>query len=446
MAPYEKAFVDGNSRLFLDRANVFLARGKKIVGCYGMRRFVIYIQFVVACMDLWLCKYVKHLFKMPEPSNCRSLCNCRFIDLEKSMQSYLRTSFPKPKTMAWPLSNEPHISCWGSYAQQASVHGAYLVLKKHHYCFRFPIEAGVSQTDMYQAARLRGLQPLIINEGISLKSPDSLTLQVVQSVAGSIPVISTSNRTDFTRMVQAFAFKNEPTPIPNSMGACMIAGYNNWNRIHTYKKKWIVDNPNHCSETAWQTEFNRLVSQKLLYQDRFIILHDGPYSGVSAEEMGLNAEEWRALSLKIRLTHECTHYFTKRVFGVMRRHVFDELLADYAGLVAAMGCFRADWFLLFMGMEDYPVYREGGRLQNYLDNISLDSYEFQMVQTMLKAAAENLQRFDYQLGPEHRELAGQAMVLLAICHFSLMQLAEETAPAQLRERLQLVEIDFREGG
>lgn len=45
--------------------------------------------------------------------------------------------------------------------------------------------------------------------------------------------------------------------------------------------------------------------------------------------------------------------------------MLDELIADYAGIVAAWGRYRADWFLRFVGLEDYPRYREGGRLQNY---------------------------------------------------------------------------------
>ena len=125
--------------------------------------------------------------------------------------------------------------------------------------------------------------------------------------------------------------------------------------------------------------------------------------------------------------------------GVMRRHVFDELLADYAGIVAALGCFRADWFLRFMGLEAYPLYRDGGRLQNYLEGMAPQSMEFQEVQTHLKAAAENLERFDQQLGETYRSLSKQALVLLTICRFTLLELAAEPAPELLWETLRLLE-------
>jgi len=36
------------------------------------------------------------------------------------------------------------------------------------------------------------------------------------------------------------------------------------------------------------------------------------------------------------------------------------------GIIEAFGEYHADLFLRFMGLEDYPKYRNGGRLQNYL--------------------------------------------------------------------------------
>ena len=46
----------------------------------------------------------------------------------------------------------------------------------------------------------------------------------------------------------------------------------------------------------------------------------------------------------------------------MRNNLHDELIADYAGITAAIGHYRAAWFLRFLGLEDYPTYRPGGRL------------------------------------------------------------------------------------
>jgi hypothetical protein len=140
------------------------------------------------------------------------------------------------------------------------------------------------------------------------------------------------------------------------------------------------------------------VPRKELYQDRFLILSDGPYSNVTVGEIGLSDTEWRRQSTMIRLEHECTHYFTLRVFGSMRNNLLDELIADYMGITAAADRYRSDWFLRFMGLESFPVYREGGRLQNYRGRPPLSEGAFGTLRALVRDIAENLQRVDNCLG------------------------------------------------
>jgi hypothetical protein len=341
----------------------------------------------------------------------------------------------------WPLEPEAHIAAWQQYEAEARKCDAWTILQKRLVQLQIPIEPGISQTRLYQAVTRKGLPPhkAMLKGGLGLQKPEAINLFIHNSAAGLVPVIKTGSHADFALLIQAILFQNEPTPIPLSAGAYMITGYNNWGRLRDYRIRWAAQNPDNCSEAAWQAEFKRLLPEKYRYQDRFIILYDGSYSGVPAEAMELDDDEWRVLSLKIRLEHECTHYFTKRVLGVMRNHLFDELLADYAGIVAALGHFRADWFLRFMGMEAYPAYRDGGRLQNYLDSLPLQSIAFREVQAQLKAAAENLERFDQRLGEAYRTLERRAWALLTICCFTLPELAAESAPESLWEILQFLE-------
>jgi hypothetical protein len=163
-------------------------------------------------------------------------------------------------------------------------------------------------------------------------------------------------------------------------------------------------------------------------------LSDGPYSGVSAESLGLNSATWRDLSFQIRLAHECAHYFTKRAFVAMRKHLHDELLADYAGLVAGIGRFRADWFLRFMGLEAYPAYRRGARLENYVPDEWLDSAEFPPTAAALHTAAHTLEQFDQTIAYRDRTLSGQGVVLSAIASLSLAELAAPNGLAALTQR------------
>src|SRR5207237_7151624 len=124
----------------------------------------------------------------------------------------------------------------------------------------------------------------------------------------------------------------------------------------------------------WSEEFRALVPKKELYEDRFIILSTGPYSGVPAERTGFSEDVWLPLSLSIRREHEATHYFTLRAAGTMRNNLVDELVADFVGLVRTFGRYREDLALLFFGLEDFPAYREGGRLQTYRGTLSAAAF------------------------------------------------------------------------
>jgi hypothetical protein len=178
-----------------------------------------------------------------------------------------------------------------------------------------------------------------------------------------------------------------------------------------------------------------LIPQKHLYQDRFIILSRGPYSNVASSSLGLADDEWLSLSLQIRLEHECAHYFTKRVFGVIRQHVHDELLADYAGIVVANGRYRADWFLRFMGLEDYPHYRSGARLENYLEPTWQQEPVFTEVKQVVFRAARNLERFDQTLPGQERDESLQAAILCGLASIGLDQLAATKGPSLLAEKV-----------
>jgi hypothetical protein len=271
--------------------------------------------------------------------------------------------------------------------------------------------------------------------GLVLKQPEKLQLIIHQSIAGAIPVLLTGNREDFVSLVQALTMRNEPKPIPASMGACMVAGFNNWDRIRQYRQQWEDKNPLNCSESSWAEEFGRLIPHKELYQDRLILLSDGPYSDVPASEMGLSESQWRNLSLTIRLEHECTHYFTRRLFDSMRNNLLDELIADYRGIVAATGHYRADWFLRFLGLESFPNYREGGRLQNYRGQPPLSDGAFKILQALVKTAVENLERFDAEYAGELITLNNQPLMLVALTYLTLEELASKEARIRLKKTI-----------
>ncbi|MCF2147149.1 hypothetical protein IQ276_011960 [Desmonostoc muscorum LEGE 12446] len=338
--------------------------------------------------------------------------------------------------LKFPLTPEFFVAAWQEYAVEARVVGVFEELKQRLVQLRFPIEEGISQTEAYLSATRRGATTDGMPEatGLVLQQPEKLQLILHQSLAGIIPVLLPGNREDFLSLVQALTKRNEPQPVPNSMGACIISGFNNWDRIRQYRQKWEAENFAR-SEINWAKEFQRLIPQKQLYQDKFVILSDGAYSNVSASDMGLEESQWQQLSLTIRLEHECTHYFTRRLFNSMRNNILDELIADYRGIVAARGYYRADWCLRFLGLESFPDYREGGRLQNYQGNPPLSGGAFRTLQALVKAAAENLQRFHTEYAQKLTDTNIQPLMLMALTYLTLEELASKEANSLIQQNL-----------
>jgi hypothetical protein len=317
-----------------------------------------------------------------------------------------------------PLPDEPFVATWERWAEEARQRGAFAVLSDNLPQLRFPIRDRISATDDYRAATLRGVPPeeLPGATGLELERPGLIELAIHPSPAGRIPVLLVRGRAEFVALVRALGRRNEPSPVPDSQGALMVGGFNNWARIRELRSRG--------QEVTGTTP-------KELYQDRFILLSDGPYSAVPAVELGLADDEWKEISLAIRRDHECAHYFTRRLFGSMRNHAHDELIADWAGLVAATGRFRADWFLCFLGLEDPSRYRPGGRLDIYRGDLS--DAAFAALHEVIRSAALNLESFDAPL----ETLEDRARMLTALASLRLDELASHEGGALLQKALSM---------
>ncbi|MES1240553.1 MAG: hypothetical protein ABUT39_02945 [Acidobacteriota bacterium] len=350
-------------------------------------------------------------------------------ETQAELQAYLANPFDLgslgPETV-FPLPDEPFVEVWERWAAEARERGAFAVLSDHLPQLRFPVREGIGATEGYRAAVRRGVPPSEIPSatGLEIGRPDLVGLEIHESPAGRIPVILARGRDEFAALLRALSRKNEPVPVPDSQGALMVSGYNNWERIRERLRRG--------------EDMQDILPRKELYQDRFILLSDGPYSAVPAADLGLDDAEWRRISLEIRRDHECAHYFTRRLFGSMRNNVLDELIADYAGMVAATGTFRGDWFLRFLGLEDYPRYRPGGRLDLYRGDPPLSDAAFHSLHELIRSAAETLERFDGRAST----LSERALVLSALASLRLDDLAApdgierlERALSEVRGRL-----------
>jgi len=353
----------------------------------------------------------------------------------------------RPTTMPeFPLADEAHATDWVAYAEEARDRGAWAVLRERLVQLQFPVREGMSQEPRYRAATLRGTTPFPAGAGLQLEAPEELSLELYQTLAGRVPILVTGHRRDFETLVQAFTARNEPWPVPPAMGACLVNGLNNWDRIRAYRRRWEAGDPAGCSEEAWKEEFRRLVPRKELYQDRLIILSRGRYSRVAGADVGEPEEEWLERSQSIRREHECTHYLTLRLFGALRHDLLEELVADFVGIVRTCGAYRPELALRFLGLERFPEFRAGGRLEVYRGDPPLSDGAFRALQELAWRGIRNLE----QLAEEHASALvseqGLGRLVVAVTTLAGEELAAGDLAARLEECLDGMGADGRGEG
>jgi hypothetical protein len=326
--------------------------------------------------------------------------------------------------MRFPLPDERFVETWERYARLVREANSVACLSKYLPQLRFPLQEGMSEHPDYVAAVHRGELPAgsPIAIGLQLRAPHDCHLVVHATPAGRIPILIAGCRDDFVALVQAFTKRNEPIPIPESMGATTVSGYNNWDRIHNLHESFLASG---AQPISWATEFLRIRERRDLYQDCFIIISTGGYSGIPAAALGLEEPEWCSLSLVIRREHECAHYLTKRLFSSMRNNLLDELIADYIGVTAALGHFRADWQLRFFGLEGFPTYRSGGRLQNYRGSPPLSDGAFAVLQRLVASAVFKLELFDRCCFPDGHGGRIEPAVITALAGLTIEEITSK---------------------
>jgi hypothetical protein len=334
---------------------------------------------------------------------------------------------PPQPAPEFPLADEPHVSAWRRYAREAEGRRAFDALQEHLVQLRFPVRDGISTDEAYRHATRQGRFDAAtpFSPGLQPRHPDSIVLHVVPTIAGHVPVIVAGDRHDFELLVQALASRNEPVPVPRAMGACLVKGLNNWSRVADYRAEWERQHPG----SDWSAGFAELALQKPLYQDRFILLSTGPYSNLSPAAAGFEEPAWRRTSLDIRREHELTHYFVYRVFGVMRTHVFDEIVADFIGIGRALGGYRSDLALRCLGLENFPAYRPGGRLEMYYADASLSPGAVEIVRTLVHRAVRQLAGMSATWTTERwADLGTVASLTYALSQLTLEELASDDLP------------------
>jgi hypothetical protein len=363
------------------------------------------------------------------------------IELEE-LEHYNRSHFKVdqlPERLELPLPDEPFVEAWLQYAAEAAQRSVHEVLREHLVQLRFPVEAGISASSEYQAAVGKGVFPPDLAAGLQLVAPEKIRLLLHQTQVGRIPVILVGERADFIALVRALVHRNEPVTVPDSQGALMLSGYNNWSRVAQLRQRFDRGELAIPGAADWVAAFSQIRERKELYQDRVLLLSPGPYSGVPAAWLGLEEGVWHRLSLAIRLEHECAHYVTRRLLNSMRNNLLDELIADYNGIVATLNHFNAAWLLCFMGLEHPRRFRAGGRLSNYRGDPPLSNGAFSGLQQLARQACRNLEAFDRTLTSADRSPVARCRMILALARLTLDELADDRAVARIRSHYQAIQ-------
>ena len=328
----------------------------------------------------------------------------------EALQNYLQSPYTGSAFSPTPESDKSGF--WERRLASCHQDSLFLVLQEIIPQLRFPIQEGMRAQPDYRSATLKG-GPEERPGGLDLTYPKDLQVKLHKTSVGAILALFPKGRRDFELLVQAFLGKNEPREVPPSMGACAISGYNNWARIQEMKGDYLQSVP----DGYWQLKFAEIRKTPQLYQDQLLLISDGPYSNVSYKSLDLSSQEdWLRLSTEIRHYHESFHIYCKKRHGLMQVNAWDEVLADYAGIVGATGKFHRSWLLHFLGLES-PFYRAGGRLENYRGELGPKAFE--ILCGLVRDAAQTLQTLE-------TEFAGLALEerLERLLRYDLPELAE----------------------
>ena len=309
-----------------------------------------------------------------------------------SLGSYLEQGLFEPldaEIPGLPLPDELHVKDWLRYRELCAEGEEFTFLSDRLEQLKFPIRDGIHESKAYKNVVRRGerFSDQAQQDRLVLDRPEQFTFQIYGHPAGRLPVLETTDRDDFERLYCALGNRSEPQTISSSVNAQTVAGLNNWHRVRRYRKVWENDHTAQALTGGWSREMKRVISEQPgTFRDRVMLIYVAPYSGMSPSKLGLDCSdsEWLELSRTIRIDHEFTHYLTKRIFGTMNKHLWDELLADFMGLTEALGEYHANLFLRLIGIVDGQL-RDGARFHTYTQGLSSDDKQ-ELVELLSRAS------------------------------------------------------------
>lgn len=210
----------------------------------------------------------------------------------------------------------------------------------------------------HRLATGRGMAPADANLDHFTGSPED-ELREVETPAGPVEVLFVKQRCDFETLLQIIGHKSAPVPIARTVGAITYRGLADWGKVADAHEAYLA-----AGGDDWGAEFARLAKEPGAFRGEIVIISEGPYSDVPADDTPYAADEWLRVSREIRLHHECGHVVCRRTMPDDVLPVWDEVTADVVGLLAATGHYDAALAARFLGVSEDGF--SDGRLAEYL--------------------------------------------------------------------------------
>ncbi|MEE1160108.1 MAG: hypothetical protein UHS51_11890 [Atopobiaceae bacterium] len=211
----------------------------------------------------------------------------------------------------------------------------------------------------YKLAAGRGIAP----EGATLDhfcGDEADELREVDTPAGPVETLYLKRREDFETFLRIIGHRCAPVHISSTIGAITYKGLADWGKVASARSAYAESGGD-----DWGSEFARLARTPGTFRSELIVLSEGPYSAIPAQEAPYGDEEWLRISREIRLHHECAHVVCRRIMPEDILPIWDEITADVVGLLCACEHYDPSLAARFLGVNGSGYY--GGRLIEYLD-------------------------------------------------------------------------------
>ncbi len=227
---------------------------------------------------------------------------------------------------------------------------------------RFPqlyVAPAEGAQEAHRLASGRGIAPQDATLAHFTGSPED-ELREVGTPAGPVEVLFLKQRCDFETFLQIIGHKSNPVPIARTVGAITYRGLADWGKVSAAYEAHLASGGQN-----WGDEFARLAREPGAFRSEIVVISEGPYSNVPADETPFAPDEWLRVSREIRLHHECAHVVCRRTMPDGILPVWDEVTADVVGLLCATRRYDASLATRFLGIAESGFF--GGRLSEYLD-------------------------------------------------------------------------------